>query len=52
VYKELYHKGFTVGELDILIAAFCLIHDLTLVTNNTKDFENINGLIIVDWTQP
>ena len=51
VYKELYHKGFTVGELDILIAAFCLAHDLTLVTNNTKDFENIDGLVIVDWTQ-
>ena len=52
VYKELYRKGFTVGELDILIAAFCLAHDLILVTNNTKDFENIERLIIVDWTQP
>jgi len=51
VYKELYRKGFTVGELDILIAAFCLAYDLTLVTNNTKDFENIDGLVIVDWTQ-
>ena len=52
VYKELYRKGFTVGELDILIAAFCLVHDLILVTNNIKDFENIGGLIIADWTQP
>ena len=50
VYKELYRKGFTVGELDILIAAFCLVRDLILVTNNTKDFENIDGLTIVDWT--
>ena len=52
VYKELYRKGFTVGELDILISAFCLVHDLVLVTNNAKDFENIDGLTIVDWTQP
>ena len=52
VYKELYHKGFTVGEFDILIAAFCLVHDCVLVTNNTKDFTNINGLAFVDWTQP
>ena len=52
VYKELYRKGFTVGELDILIAAFCLVYDLALVTNNIKDFENIGGLIIEDWTQP
>jgi len=52
VYKELYRKGFTVGELDILIAALCLVHDLILVTNNTKDFENIDSLTTVDWTQP
>ena len=50
VYKELYRKGFTVGELDILIATFCLYHDLALVTNNTKDFKNISRLSIVDWT--
>jgi len=51
IYVELYQKGFTVGEIDILIGAYCLQHNYTLVTNNTKDFENINGLIIVDWTQ-
>ena len=51
VYKELYRKGFTVGELDILIAAVCVAHDLILVTNNTKDFENIDGLTHMDWTQ-
>ena len=52
VYKDLYGKSFTVGELDILIAAFCLAHDCALVTNNIKDFENIDGLIVLDWTQP
>ena len=26
IYDELYRKGFTVGELDILIAAACLEH--------------------------
>ncbi|MCL2379135.1 MAG: hypothetical protein FWC77_08435 [Defluviitaleaceae bacterium] len=24
----------------------------TIVTNNIKDFENIDGLMIADWTQP
>ena len=52
VYMGLYHKRLTVGEMDILIAAFCLINDYTLVTNNTDDFININGLSLVDWTQP
>jgi len=51
IYVELYQKGFTVGEIDILIGAYCLQHNYTLVTNNTKDFVNISGLKIVDWTQ-
>ena len=52
IYEGLYRKGFTVGELDMLIAAYCMTHGCTIVTNNIKDFENIDGLIIVDWTQP
>jgi tRNA(fMet)-specific endonuclease VapC len=51
IYENIYHKGFTVGELDILIAAYCLTHNCTIVTNNTKDFENIDGLTIIDWSK-
>jgi len=51
IYGELYRKGFTVGEIDILIGAFCIENDYTLVTNNTSDFINMSGLKIVDWTQ-
>ena len=51
IYENLYRKGFTVGELDILIAAYCLTHGCTLVTNNVKDFNNIDGLVINDWSQ-
>jgi len=51
IWEELYNKRLTVGELDILIAAVCLVHDYTLVTNNTKDFENIEGLRLEDWTK-
>jgi tRNA(fMet)-specific endonuclease VapC len=50
VYVGLYKKRLTVGEIDILIAAFCLENGCTLVTNNTADFENIDGLKLVDWT--
>ena len=52
IYANLYCKRFTVGEMDILIAAICLAHDFTLVTNNTNDFKNIDGLKIFDWTHP
>ena len=49
-WVELYNKRFTVGELDILIAAICLGRGYTLVTNNTDDFKNIDGLALEDWT--
>ena len=49
IYVDLYTKRFTVKDSDILIAAFCIINGYTLITNNTKDFENMNELNIVDW---
>jgi tRNA(fMet)-specific endonuclease VapC len=35
------------GDLDLLIAAICLQHRLTLLTNNRKHFEQVNGLKIL-----
>lgn len=35
--------------MDLMIAATALVHDLTLVTHNTQDFENVPGLRIEDW---
>ena len=49
IYVDLHKKGFTVGEIDILIGAFCLQHNYTLVTSNTKDFRNMNGLRLENW---
>ena len=49
IYAELYAKRFTVRDSDIIIAAFCMVKDYTLVTDNTKDFEIINGLKFVNW---
>ena len=51
LYSDLRHKGFTVGDADLLIAAFCLVEEHTLVTNNTKDFKKFQELQIVDWVQ-
>ena len=50
VYAGLYGKKQTIGEIDILIAAICLKNAYTLVTNNTRHFENIDGLMLTDWT--
>ena len=49
IYVDLRKNGFTVGDDDIFIAAFCLLNEYTLVTRNTKDFENIVGLQQVNW---
>lgn len=51
IYADLYEKRFTVGDSDILIAAYCIVNDCTLVTANTKDYENIDGLSIVNWVE-
>ena len=40
------------NPVDLMIAAVALVHDLTLVTNNTKDFQNIPGLRLEDWLTP
>ena len=32
------------GDLDILIAATCLAHNLTLLTRNLRDFQQIPNL--------
>mgnify|MGYP006268526881 CR=1 FL=1 len=48
-YAELVKKGKHSGFDDLLIAGIALANDLTLVTNNTKDFENIENLRIDNW---
>ena len=49
VYADLHRRGLTIGELDILIAAFCLEKGYTLVTSNTRHFERVEGLKLIDW---
>ena len=49
IYAELYEKRFSVNDADILIAAFCMVNGYTLVTDNVKDFENIDGLTVENW---
>jgi tRNA(fMet)-specific endonuclease VapC len=51
VYAALSQQGKMVDEADILIAAFCLVNDYVLVTNNTRHFQDIGGLAIVNWKQ-
>lgn len=42
---------FARGNLDRLIGAHALALDLTLVTNNERDFANIPDLRVENWTR-
>jgi predicted nucleic acid-binding protein len=48
---KLQEQGFNIEDDDLLIAAYCLKHNLTLVTNNTKHFKDIENLQIVNWKE-
>ncbi len=50
IFAELYKKGRHSGNYDILIAGIAMANDLTLVTNNTKDYNQISGLSLDNWT--
>ena len=39
-----------IDPLDTQIDAIALVHDLTLVTHNTRHFSRVSNLSIVDWT--
>ncbi len=49
VYSDLRHKGITIGTSDILIAGIAIENELTLITNNEKHYESIQGLKIENW---
>lgn len=48
----LLQQGMTVSVADLMIAAVALVHNLTLVTHNTADYQNIPGLRLDDWLTP
>ena len=51
IRAKLEKKGTPIGPLDTLIGAHALGLGLTIVTNNEKEFERIEGLKIENWTK-
>jgi len=49
IKKELEKKGKIIGPMDLLLAAQAKSKKLILVTNNTKEFERVEGLKIENW---
>jgi len=50
VRSKLERRGEIIGSNDLLIAAHALSLGLTLVTNNEKEFQRVDGLKIENWT--
>jgi tRNA(fMet)-specific endonuclease VapC len=48
---ELEAAGVPIGPLDTQIAAHALSLGATLVTNNTREFSRVPGLVVTNWTQ-
>lgn len=43
--------GTIIGNMDMLIAAYALASHATLITNNEKHFQHVQGLKIENWTR-
>ena len=49
VRAKLERAGMPIGPLDTLIAAHALARELTLVTNNEREFRRVTGLRVENW---
>ena len=49
IQVELERAGKQIGPLDTLIAATAMAYGVTLVTNNTREFMRVPGLLLEDW---
>ncbi|HSS99847.1 MAG TPA: type II toxin-antitoxin system VapC family toxin [Terriglobales bacterium] len=49
VRHELASKGAMIGNNDLWIAAHAIASQLTLVTNNEKEFRRVPGLKVQNW---
>ncbi len=44
---RLRQQNLLIGDMDLLIAATCLVHDLVLLTTNPRHFERVEGLKMI-----
>ena len=49
IRDDLTRKGTLIGANDLLIAVHARALSLTLITNNTREFERVEGLKIENW---
>ena len=50
IRTDLEKKGKIIGANDLLIVSHALSLGAVLVTNNTREFERVEGLVLEDWS--
>ncbi|MDR0220509.1 MAG: type II toxin-antitoxin system VapC family toxin [Lachnospiraceae bacterium] len=50
IRADLERAGKIIGNNDLLISATALAYNGVVVTNNTREFSRIEGLVVEDWT--
>ena len=48
---RLRREGMLIDDFDLLIGCTAIANGLTLVTNNTKHFNRLQGIKLEDWTK-
>jgi tRNA(fMet)-specific endonuclease VapC len=51
IRAELQRSGRPIGSNDLWIAAHALADDLTLITNNEREFQRVPGLRVENWAR-
>ncbi|MCB9235826.1 MAG: type II toxin-antitoxin system VapC family toxin [Bacteroidia bacterium] len=51
IRADLASKGTQIGPLDMLIAAHAISLDAILVTNNDREFNRVENLIVENWVE-
>ena len=51
IRATLYREGRPIGPYDMMIAGQARAGGLILVTNNVKEFERVQGLVLEDWSE-
>ena len=49
IRADLEKRGQVIGNMDMQIAGHALSLNMTVVTNNTKEFERVDGLSLDNW---
>lgn len=50
-FQRLRRQGVRIGTMDLKIASIVLVNGGTLLSGNSRDFQQISGLPLEDWLQ-